>query len=227
MLELLIATIGLGIAGIDPVGALIAIGALSNGARERNVVIYGFIMIIVTVVLGVVLSLVFGPRIAEIDWSFLNSGDRFWAIGETIAGAVLLAWGIRRVLHPATDQPAPKSRGISLYTLSGVGVLYGLTSVLDPTFVSLVVVAGRDGAPLNVGLAHLLWILISQLPMVIVIVAILAGKHQTVIGRFQSWWGKYRPVVSSIGTAALLLAALFLLADAGWWLATGEFLVDF
>lgn len=227
MLELLIATIGLGIAGIDPIGALIAIGALSNGARERSVVIFGFAQILVTVALGVTLSLLVGTRLAEIDWTFLDAGDPIWAVGEAIVGIVLLVWAIRRVLWPAPQKSRPASRAVSVYALGGLGVLSGASAVLDPTFVALVVLAGRDGVLVNVTLAHLLWILISQLPLVVVMVAIMRGRHHTVISRLQAWWASFRPVMAKIGTIAALVVAIVLLVDAGWWFATGGFLIEF
>lgn len=225
--ELLIATIGLGIAGLDPIGALIAIGALSRGTRDRTVVAYGLVMIAVTVALGIVLSLTVGARLANIDWSFLDSGYQFWAIGEAIAGVALLVWGIRRILHPAGDASTPRDREPNAYALLGLGVVYGLSAVLDPTFVALVVLAGRDGTLLEAGLAHLLWILISQAPMVIVIVAIAMGKHEPVISWFQSWWQRMRPIMAHIGTGLALLAGFVLLVDAGWWFVTDEFLIQF
>lgn len=228
MLELLVATIGLGIAGLDPVGALIAIGALGRGARERHVMAYGVLMIVVTVALGIVLSMVVGTRIASIDWSFLNAEDRFWAVGEAIVGLLLLAWGTRRILRPpATDTGTGSRRGTSLVTLSGLGLLYGLGAILDPTFVALVVLAGRHGSLLDAGIAHLLWILISQMPLVIVLVTIVSGRHRTIIERLQSWWERARPVTSGIITAAVLLAGGLLLVDAGWWFVTGAFLIEF
>lgn len=189
--------------------------------------IYGVIMIAVTVALGVALSLLVGPRIANIDWSFLDAGDPVWAIGEAIAGIVLLVWGIRRLRRPASEDTSRKSHGGGLYALSGLGVLYGASSILDPTFVALVVVAGREGNFLHVSLAHLLWILISQAPLVVVLVAIMMGRQQTIIGRLQAWWQKIRPVMSRVGTGLALLAAVVLLADAGWWFFTGNFLIEF
>lgn len=226
MLELLASTIGLGIAGLDPVGALIAIAALGGGARTRNVLVYGVLMIAVTVALGVVLSLVIGTRLASIDWSVLSPDGRFWAIGEAIAGVGLLAWGIRRMTHPPKIRDdGSGTRGTTLTALSGLGILYGLSSVLDPTFVALVILAGRHGSFMDAGIAHLLWILISQLPLVVVLGAIISGRYETIIEPLKTGWQRIRPRISRIGTAAALFAGVVLLVDAGWWLATDEFLI--
>jgi hypothetical protein len=225
--ELLIAAIGLGIAGLDPLGGLIAIGALSGGARERAVVAYGLAVILVTAVFGTVLSLTVGPRLADIDWSFLDSGYEFWAVGEAIVGVGLLVWAIRRILSPVDETDKPKKRGISTVALLGTGIVFGLSMITDPTYVAMVVLAGREGAVVDVSLAHTLWILVSQSPLVLITGAVLLGKHEVVTRRFQTWWEKVRPVVAKIGIGLAVIAGGGLVADAGWWFFTGEFLLDY
>jgi cytochrome c biogenesis protein CcdA len=226
MVELLLAAIGLGVAGIDPVGALIAIGALSGGARERIVIAYGVTVIGVTVVLGVVLSLTVGSRLADTDWRFLDSGYEFWAYGEAVVGMGLAVWAIWRILSPAEGGDQQKKRGGSGLPLLGTGILFGLSSVSDPTFVATVVLAGRHGSVLDASLAHLIWILLSQVPLVFITGAVLAGRHEPVVRQFQRWWEKGRPVIARIGISMALVAGTLLLVDAGWWFFTGEFLFD-
>src|ERR671913_2125684 len=87
-MTLLLTALALGLAGLDPAGALVVAGALASGARERNVVLFGLVVLVGTMVLGATLSLSVGPRIAEIDWSVLAPGDRTVAFVET-----LLGWG--------------------------------------------------------------------------------------------------------------------------------------
>ena len=46
MIELLLTALGLGLAGLDPSGALFAAGALGAGARERHVVAFGLVTLL-------------------------------------------------------------------------------------------------------------------------------------------------------------------------------------
>lgn len=227
MVELLVAAFGLGIAGLDPVGGLIAVGALSGGTRERAVVAYGLAVILTTAVFGTVLSLTIGSRLAEIDWGFLNSGYEFWALGEAAVGVGLLVWAIRRILSPADEGDKPRKRGMSTVALLGTGIVFGLSAITDPTYVAMVVIAGREGTVLDVSLAHLAWILVSQSPLVVIIGAVLTGRHESVVGRFQAWWEKVRPGIAKVGIGLTGVAGAVLLADAGWWLFTEEFLINF
>ena len=51
MIELLLTALGLGLAGLDPAGALLAVGAL-GGARERHVAAYGLVALLGTAAFG-------------------------------------------------------------------------------------------------------------------------------------------------------------------------------
>ena len=59
----------------------------------------------------------------------------------------------------------------------------------------------------------------------LLLAAMAGGKHERFVARFGSWWERVRPTVGRLVTAAALLVGAFFVLDAGWWFATGEFLV--
>lgn len=226
MIELLLTALVLGLAGLDPAGALVAAVALGGGARESHVAVYCLVSLLGTVVFGTALSLAIGPRIADIDWSVIAPGDRTAAFVEAVLGLGLAAWGIVRAWRPATHAPKPRSpRGTSLIALTAAGTLFALSAILDPTFVSLAVIAGRDGTFWSVVVAHSIWVFVSQAPLVLVLIAMACGKHEGVMVWFRSWWTKVRRAIGRMVTSAVLLVGALFLLDAGWWFVTGEFLV--
>ena len=155
----------LGLAGLDPAGALLVAGALAAGAREGHVALFGLVVLVGTVVLGTTLSLTVGPRIAEIDWSVFAPGDRTVAFVETLLGVGLVCWGVVRARRPTAHAPKPRSaRGTGPSALVGAGILFALSAVFDPTFVALTVIAGRDGTFWSAGIAQSVWVLVSQAP---------------------------------------------------------------
>jgi hypothetical protein len=227
VIELLLTALGLGLAGLDPAGALLAVGALGGGARERHVAAYGLVALLGTAAFGAALSLTVGSRVADIDWVALTDGP-VAAVVEAVLGLGLVAWGVARARRPATRAPKPRStRGTGPAALVAAGALFALSAILDPTFVSLAVVAGRDGAFWSVVAAHSVWVLVSQAPLVVLLVAMAGGAHGRFVAWFRSWWEKVRPAVGRLITGAALLVGAFFLLDSGWWLATGEFLVTF
>lgn len=226
MIGLLFTAAGLGVAGLDPTGALFAAGLLTAGARERHVAAYGVAALAGTVVLGTTLSLAVGSRLDDLDWSVLYPGDLAATLVEGALGLALLAWGIARSLRPGTRAPKPRSsRGTGGLALVLLGLLFAVAAVLDPTFVSLVLVAGREGGVVSVVAAHTIWVLVSQAPLALFLVAMARGRHERFVVRLQSWWARSRPAIGRVMTGAALVVGVFFLADAGWWLATGRWLV--
>ena len=225
-MTLLLTALALGLAGLDPAGALVVAGALASGARERNVVLFGLVVLVGTMVLGATLSLSVGPRIAEIDWSVLAPGDRTVAFVEALLGVGLVCWGVVRARRPKAHAPKPRSaRGTSPIALVGAGILFALSAVFDPTFVALTVIAGREGSFWSAVVAQSAWVLVSQAPLVLILGAMAGGKHKGVVVWFRSLWSRLRPAIGRLVTGAVLLVGAFFLLDAGWWFVTGELLV--
>lgn len=222
--SLLATAVGLGIAGIDPAGALIAVAALAAGARDRVVLLFGVIVVLGTALLGTALSLTLGGNLADIDWSGLAPTGSTFAALELAIGTALLIWGTVR-LRAGAHPPKPRRPRTGTAGLLGAGALLAASAPLDPTFVALTVLAGRGQEPVGVLLAHLLWILISQAPLVLLLVAVARGGHQRVVDRFQTWWARVQPALRRLVTGAVLLVGMICVIDAVWWFATEDFLL--
>ncbi len=230
MTKLLLTSFALGLASLDITGTLLAIGALGAGARYRALLAFGCACILGTVAFGTGLSLIVGPRIAGIDWGALlphdPAEDRVAAVAEIVLGVGLLAWGFVRIRRPATGPPKPSApRGLGLISLAGVGLLFALAAIVDPTFVSLVVIAGQAERLWMVVAAHSIWTFVSHAPLVLVLAFAAIGAHERVVAWFQTSWTRIRPLTFRLVTGALLLAGTLFLLDAAWWHLTGSFLV--
>lgn len=227
MTKLLLTAFALGLASLDFTGTLLAVGALGAGARNRALLAFGCVSILGTVAFGTTLSLVIGARISDIPWSaFLPhtpTEDRIAAIVEILLGVGLIAWGLLRILRPATNPPKPTApRAVGFLPLAAVGILFALAAILDPTFVSLVVIAGRYEVFWSVVVAHSLWVLVSHAPLILLLVLALSSDHERVVAWFQGWWTKIRPfTVRLVTVTAMFLGAAFLL-DAAWFYLTGD-----
>jgi hypothetical protein len=228
--KLLLTAFALGLASLDVTGAMAAVGALGAGARVRALVAFGCFSILGTVAFGTALSLIVGPRIAGIDWGMLlphgPTEDRVAASVEIVLGLGLLAWGIVRTRRPTTRPPKPSAlRGLGLISLAGAGILFALAAIFDPTFVSLVVIAGRAEHFWPVVAAHSTWTLVSHTPLVFLLVLVVSGDHERVVSWFQTWWARVSPLGVRLVTIVVLIVGTFLLLDAAWWYVTGEFLI--
>lgn len=223
--QLLLTAFGLGLAGLDPAGALLAVAALAAGARDRDVLAYGLIVLGGTALLGTLLSLTLGARLASVDWAILVPTGRVGAVVELVVGLALLGWAALRLRRGAVAARKPRRTRTGPGPLALLGMLFLGSAVLDPTFLGLVVVAGRGEPALSVSLAHLTWSLLSQLPLVLLLVAISRGGHQRAVAWFRRTAARATPVLRRVVTVALVTAGLFLVLDAAWLFATGAFLV--
>lgn len=230
MVKLLLTAFALGLASLDVTAALAAVGALGSGARNRALLAFGLVSILGTIAFGTALSLVVGPRISGIDWAALlprtPTEDRVAATAEVVLGLALLAWGIVRYRRPAARPPKPSApRGLGLVSLAGAGMLFALAAILDPPFVSLVVIAGRTELFWSVLAAHAMWTLVSHMPLVLVLAFAISVGHGRVVAWFQSRWTRISPLIVRLITVLVLLAGALFLLDAVWWYATGWFFV--
>ena len=228
--KLLLTAFVLGLPSLDITAALLVVGALGAGARVRALMVFGCFCILGTIAFGTALSLIVGPRIAGIDWGMLlphgPTEDRVAASVQVVLGLGLLAWGIMRTRRPAARPPKPSvPRGLGLISLAGTGMLFALAAIFDPTFVSLVVIAGRAELFWPVVAAHSTWTLVSHTPLVFVLALVVSGDQERVVGWFQSRWARISPLVVHAVTSVVLLVGTFLLLDAAWWYVTGEFLI--
>lgn len=225
MIELALTSMGLGLAGVDPAGLVVALGALAAGTRERVVIAFALIVIVGTALLGTVLTLTVGEQLQEFDWSSLLPPDRVGATAELVLAAGLLVWAVVRSRRPGIRPPRPAGKTRTGAALSWAGVLFALSAPLDPTFLGLVVIAGRGEPAAAVASAHVIWIVVSQLPLVALVLTILLRRHARPVGWLQTVVPKVRPVLARVSTAALALVGGMLALDAAWWFVTGRFLL--
>ncbi len=221
---LLLAVLGLALAGVDPAGALLLGGALAAGATRRGALAHAAACLVGVPLIGVVLSLVLGVRADRLDLlGLLPDGPA--AVVEVALAVVLAVWAVLR-LRDGRPRPGRRRRlrpGDA--ALLGAGGAWALSALLDPTFLSVVVLAARTDRWTDVVAAHALYSVVSQLPLLVLALAVLGGRHEPVVRWLTRTWERVRPVARHVLTAALLLVAVLLLADGGAYLLTGRFLV--
>lgn len=221
--ELAAVAAGLGLAGLDPVGALVGIGAAAHGVRRGWLIVYGAVVLLGTTAFGVVLSLTVGSRLREVDWAELLPGGRLRVVIEIVLAALLVWWAVHRQRGTAT--PNARVQPTTGWALAGVGVVFALSAVLDPTFDAVVVVAaGADGLGAVVG-AHLVWAVVSQMPLAVLVGVLLFDRHGRAVELVRRWWERSSGVLGWLGSLVIGAVGILLAADAVWFLATGESLI--
>jgi cytochrome c biogenesis protein CcdA len=152
--------------------------------------------------------------------------DRLAAFVDIVLGVGLLTWGVVRIRRPDSGPPKPSTpRGLGLISLAGTGMIFAFAAIADPTFVSLVVIAGRAEHYWSVVAAHSTWTLVSHIPLVLVLAFALIGENERIVTWVRTLWARISPWMVRLVTGVVLLVGTFLLLDALWWFATGEFFI--
>lgn len=229
MVELLLALLGLGIAGLDPLGALIVAAALAAGSTRRAVSAFLVASTVTTVAVGGLLGRAIEPLLSSLG-NLLNFPDAVWVAINILLVAVLV-WALARFWRRqdradrSDSEPKRRAAGLSTWSLAGAGVLFGLSMLTDPTYYAIIALGTRVEGWLVPVLVVALWYLISQSPLFVVVASSFLGLHEQVAARLQDFWARSKPYVSWIIKVAILLAVVVLVADTLHFFIRGEFMI--
>ncbi|MFK0729325.1 MULTISPECIES: hypothetical protein [Rothia] len=226
----LAACAGLALGGFDPGPLLIAAVFMAartapDAARavRRSVFGFGAVLIGGTIAWGIALSLVFGKSLADIPWGhWLRAGAGAAGV-ELLLGLVALGWAgwaWRRRNRP----PRPE-RNRSSWGLLAVAVGFVAIVTTDPPFIVAVGLSGDQ--PLWAVIAgQIIWAVVSQAPLFVLCLAVLANRHRAVARTVGGWWERFRPVLNVLLPLGVGLLGLVLISDAAEYFALGRFLID-
>ncbi len=224
--DVLLQVVGLGLAGIDPLGAALLVGAIAAGAGRTKVFAFAASVFITSVVAGTAMA-VLGNRLLEnVDDAVPSASSPVWAYLEVVVAAVIVVWLIRR-RAPADEDAAPKTqRNISRSTAAMVtaGAAFTVTSALDPTFLATFAVVGPSGSVVTALLSFTIWTLISQVLLFSLVVAFNFGAHERALDAARRWWERRKTLFTALLQAAGVIVVIALLIDASYFFATGKYL---
>lgn len=223
----LLVVFGLGLAGIDPVGMMNLITAMTEKASKKQIYLYGVLVLLGTTALGLTLSSLLGASFAQIgshvEGAINSFSDTTWTWISFAIIAVLLFFAIKRLVKKDKEEKEEKASG-------GKGLLAGaafmvFTAITDPTFVALMGLSGQvNNLALSI-LYSLLWTLISQAPLFLLIGAVLLGKHQIFIDKFNQLYSRYKAKIDTAITGLLFILALVFIVDLIYFWTTGIWLI--
>lgn len=228
MLYKIISTLGLGVLGIDPFTAIYLL-AMGVGKETKTKISLFFVSFgVLSVQIGAILATIFGTAAVDI-LKKLTPGDEspFWACLNFAISGFLLVWVLRKLRGVSKN---PKREEKKIVGGSGLkylitGTVFALTSFTDPTYYAVILMGGESHSFLVASMLLSVWFLVSQCMAVIVYLAIelnLLSALTETVERFKqrSWEGAAYGLYG-----ILLLVAIVLLADAGYYLFAGRYLL--
>lgn len=222
-IDYLTALTGAGLLGFDPVGAVVAVGALSLGAGRRGMAALLVSYLATITVLGTGLAVALRYGLGAVHLRHLLHSGRVLTIIELVAGVgLIVAAGIlfARRGRPRTGREkrrVPVSpKGLAL---AGAGVAASL--LIDPGFLVLGAVCAPHH-PSSYPPAALYWGLWSQVLMVIVCLAVLVDRRGRLTNAERRWVDAVTAHLPTVTTVVLALVGVALLVDGlHRWLSHG------
>lgn len=217
----LIQTIGLGIAGIDPLGAILLFSAIRAGAERLKVIALVVSTLITSVIAGVVITVASGQLVESTSIEPPSEPGAIWAYLE-ISVAILIGYWLIQRSNSNRDFKKERDKNDdsvgSIFTYIVAGAVFSVTAVIDPTFVATAVVVADNNDVFISVIAFTVWTLISQFMMFTLFVAYLSGAEQPLINATMLLWQKHKSLFQGALYAAGALAVLLLLADAIYYI---------
>lgn len=223
-LSLLMAAVGLGIAGFDPFGALLVAGALSIGASRWAALSFTLASAVVPISLALVAGHTLGPVIAAIEQR-VQLPASVWVVVTFAVGVAMIGWAALRLLRPPVERVEHAPRNVSANAMALAGLAFGVTVLADPPYYAIIAVVSRNPDPAARAVAIVIWFLLAQCLLIALVVAAFTGSHRRAAEWLRRAWHRASPAINRTITIALLAAGTLLVADGLWYLATGHFLV--
>ncbi|MGB3329831.1 MAG: hypothetical protein WBA46_12800 [Thermomicrobiales bacterium] len=219
--------LGLGFAGFDPSGALLAIAFLAAGASRKAVFLFGLAYLGGTITILSVASILLRTRVPGTGLRVLDHHPQTRAVVELIIGIVLIGVALCHTLHKNQSTTA-KSRKLPIapWATMGTGLLLAAGVVGEPALLAFTVVAATANATSTIIGTQVVAVLASKFPVLIVMIGVALGAESTVTTRLTTLWDRVAPAVSRLVTILLVGMAAVLIANALWWFRTDAFLLQ-
>lgn len=228
MLQSIASAFGLGLAGIDPVGALLLLSAIGAKISRSKIAVFAMAVFLSTLFAGIFLSAVGAEVLDELSRSALFSDtSSVWAYVEILLALLIIDWLVRVHYMRNTPKKAKKPTRIlhgSYGAFVVAGFVFALTSVIDPTFIAVVALAAKESSTTTV-MMHSVWILVSQVMFFGLAIAYWRGAHEPLVRWARSRWERHQALLKALLYITAVAAALFFVVDAGWYFITGKYLL--
>lgn len=214
--------VGLGIAGLDPLGALMVVPALAAKARRRVVMLFFTTAAFFTIATGLVLGESVRHLTAWLENLTVPAPVRLAV--QLVAAAGLGWWAAHRWVH-RKDPKQEKGRSVLAgpVAMSLAGTFWGVSAVTDPSFLALAAIDSRIENLLVSVAIFAGWFVVSQAPLCAVVLALAAGRDSAPVRRSLALAQRLAAPTAVILTFLLAATAGFLILNAVTYLTGGAF----
>lgn len=223
----IISTIGLGILGVDPFTAVYLLSMGLRKEKKSNIALFFLSYAGFSVLFGAILSALFGTAAVDILKSMVpGDNSPFWAVLEFAVSVFILVWVLRRLFSVSKKKEETEKKAVSGTWIKylSTGVVFAISCFTDPTYYALILLGGETENFLTATLLLSIWFVVSQFMALIVYTANnlnLLDKLVAFVDKLKE--KKIKPITYAL-YAVLVIIAIVLLVDTGFYLFDGRYL---
>lgn len=227
MMHRIISTIGLGILGVDPITAVYLLSMGLRKEKKSNITLFFFSYAGFSVLIGAVLSAIFGNTAVDILKSIMpGDNSPFWAILEFAVSVFILIWVLRRLFSASKKKEEKEKQAVSGTWVKylSTGFAFAISCFTDPTYYAVILLGGETGNFLTATLLLTIWFAVSQFMTLIVYAANSLNLLEKLAAFVDKLKAKRIKLVTYALYAVLVIIAIVLLVDIGFYLFDGRYL---
>lgn len=227
MIHKAVSTIGLGILGVDPFTAVYLLSMGLRKEKQSNIAVFFLSYAGGSVLIGAVLSAVFGTAAVDILKSMMpGDNSPFWAVLEFAVSVFILAWVLRRLfgVRKKKEETEKKAVGGTWIKYLSTGIVFAISCFTDPTYYAVILLGGETGNFLTATLLLTIWFAVSQFMALIVYTANSLNLLDRLVAYVDKLKQKKRKPLTYALYTGLIIVAIALLVDTGFYLFAGRYL---
>lgn len=227
MIHEIVSTVGLGVLGIDPITAIYILSMGLRKDKKFKISLFMFSFMGFSILIGAAMAVVFGASAVDFLQSItLDDNSPIWAILKLAISLVILISVFSKLINRNKEKNKKGKKVIegSAFKYIAIGFVFAVTSFTDPTYYAVILLGGETN---NLFLATLLitiWFLVSQFMAVIVYIANQVNLLSKLTAYIEKLKKKKMKVITNIVFAILIIVAVLLIIDSGFYLFNGKYL---
>lgn len=225
MIHKIISAIGFGVLGIDPFTAIYLLSMGLRQERKSNIALFFFSFAGLSIFIGAVFSAVFGAAAVDILKSIVpGESSPFWAALEFAVSVFILIWVLRKFLNIKKEKKEKKTVSGAWIKYLSAGFVFAVSCFTDPTYYAVILMGGEAGNFLSAALLLTIWFAVSQFMALIVYTANSLNLLDSLVAFIDKLKAKNLKPVAYTVYVILMLIAIALLIDTGFYLFDGRYL---
>lgn len=227
-MNLILSSMFLGLAGIDPLALMLLVVARASGMSRRGVVLFAVSVLLFTTLIGVSSDFLFSGLVKTVSIMLSRISDEVYLFSQILIALILGYWALKRILTAKSSrEESNKENGFTKFLKYGAifsGIIFSFSALSDPSFLALIALSSNKHILISAG-SFIVWTLVSQAPLFAFAISVIFKVDDKFISWVEDFRRRNSRRISIILTILIFSAGVILLIDSMWFLLFSKWLI--